>query len=266
MYNYNNMSTKNMRKHTFSPVLLLPGEIRNRIYDFVFEAKSSPSSNLGLPSTCRQTWTETALLPFLRSKFQFTSVQDLMKFVDKLDYQQRCAIRHVKLAFWEGLPDIWRVSKVVSKFSVADSTPTLDMKSMTWKNKQRAALTADHHLLKEHEDKAPLPGTKRAKQATKAERKAAKGKVKTGNAVKKGEFITRILPGLEVVEVEYVYEIPEPLHLADRHSLRNSLWWEHAHPENYEKIERLMSIWLSGDGKVEVLGPVCHYVDAEGAV
>jgi hypothetical protein len=58
-------------------------------------------------------------------------------------------------------------------------------------------------------DKAPLPGSKAAKQAAKAERKDARGKAKKDKIGTKEKCITQILPGVQVVEVGYVYHSPK---------------------------------------------------------
>jgi hypothetical protein len=58
------------------------------------------------------------------------------------------------------------------------------------------------------EDK-PEPGTKRAKQAAKAERTSAREKAREDTTAKKRKHITQMLLDVEAVEVGYVYHGPK---------------------------------------------------------
>jgi hypothetical protein len=117
-------------------------------------------------------------------------------------------------------------------------------------------------------DKALLPSSMAAKQAARAERKDARGKGKKGKMGTKEKSITQMLPGVQVVEVEYVYHSPkwhclianyynlEHAQLAidsfpDLQTAQNVIWHELNTPE-CEEMRVLLSKWLNRSGGVEV--------------
>jgi hypothetical protein len=124
-----------LRNQKESPLLRLPAELRDKIYGYVFSGGRiiphfSPIRNtfaifqgfirnqtifgpvhgdnpLALLYVCRQTYAETALLPFQEFVFAVggLGVDSFNLMMDAFTKQQRESIRHVALSSW-GLPKI----------------------------------------------------------------------------------------------------------------------------------------------------------------
>jgi hypothetical protein len=96
-----------------SPLLVLPGELRNIIYGYIFDEdtyyfrKYTTSHtdrstiikklNLSILGVCRQTYTEAALLPFSLNTFSFTSSKALDLAKKSHTRAQRCAIASIRI-------------------------------------------------------------------------------------------------------------------------------------------------------------------------
>ncbi|KAI0583368.1 hypothetical protein Alg130_05707 [Pyrenophora tritici-repentis] len=87
---------------TNSPLLRLPSELRNRIFDYVYtDAAMKPDKNaMALPLTCRQLNHETAILPYKYCVFSFALYKyeavAFTKFLDASTKAQLCAIESIE--------------------------------------------------------------------------------------------------------------------------------------------------------------------------
>jgi hypothetical protein len=116
------------RNRRNSPLLRLPGELRNRVYEYAMSgvtisvfpapkpwspaqlhahvadtataltAMSSPSDTISLTRVCRQIHVETRLLPFRAFTFHINSDGSFSKFVDSLLPIQRDAISTIEMS------------------------------------------------------------------------------------------------------------------------------------------------------------------------
>ncbi|KAF2831193.1 hypothetical protein CC86DRAFT_271354, partial [Ophiobolus disseminans] len=82
-----------------SPLLRLPGEIRNAIYKYalchrVINVNGDPttSSLLGLTRTCRQIYNQTEILLYSQNKFQMFSRLELAPWLSKRTTRQLSVI------------------------------------------------------------------------------------------------------------------------------------------------------------------------------
>ncbi|CAN9348072.1 hypothetical protein CC77DRAFT_1019508 [Alternaria alternata] len=101
------------RNSDISPLLHLPGEIRNEIYQYVLnegvydfmDGIVSPTyecdERFALLRVCREIYNETRLLPFSLNTFHFGSFKVFHKFIIKFTTtKQRQAIRALDLEIW----------------------------------------------------------------------------------------------------------------------------------------------------------------------
>jgi hypothetical protein len=107
------MLRSTLHNQTNSPLLRLPSELRNRVYEYAlggdcepFTIKASPidfpMTLLDLPAlsllrSCRQIYHETANLPYTLIKSKFSDSTSISKFVDQRTPAQLQAIRHLVL-------------------------------------------------------------------------------------------------------------------------------------------------------------------------
>jgi hypothetical protein len=86
-------------------LLELPGELRNKIYDYVFpdnhDLVVSPNhvQPLALLHACRQIRLETNILPYLRSTFHLTSLESLTSWKEMRTVQQLKAVSRIVVSF-----------------------------------------------------------------------------------------------------------------------------------------------------------------------
>jgi hypothetical protein len=101
------------RNQLESSFLRLPAELRNGIYDLVFELGTyeidsdadcaalpllcHPKASLGLLFTCRQVNAETMILPYKQNMFSFSTLQDIPRFLDERTPAQERAIEVIEL-------------------------------------------------------------------------------------------------------------------------------------------------------------------------
>jgi hypothetical protein len=98
-----------------SPFLRIPGELRNRIYDYLFSGvKIRPvrkaTDLINIFFVCRQLYAETALLPYRESTFAFQAVRTpirfrkgkavVSEFLAKRTYAQLLAMQHFEIWVW----------------------------------------------------------------------------------------------------------------------------------------------------------------------
>ena len=78
--------------------------------------RAPPQLSLSLTRTCRQTYSETALLPFELHTFLFWAPRDVDTFVRKLLSPQRQAVKSISLSSWYGewLLGCWRSTMLTS--------------------------------------------------------------------------------------------------------------------------------------------------------
>jgi hypothetical protein len=274
-----------VRNRYGSPLLRLPGEIRNRIYDFVFEDvvhdikypeevrcgeleipadyvkpryEETPPSYLGLLTSCSAIYKEVQILPFTLPTFKFGSVHDFMRFHAALTYVQRSAIHRVRFEIEGANPDIAHVDCKALRGS--DDSPA-----------PRHAGNANE--VKRHDDRKKQSASKMERQVAKAQRTAAK-KAKKGKGKGKGNFkgkgntlqeldeeetvvvhkgakksqrsISLLLPCLRRVEVVY------KLYGAKWHGLPETdqsieVIRQHADQEWKKTNRELFEKWLEGD-------------------
>ncbi|KAF2831211.1 hypothetical protein CC86DRAFT_378095 [Ophiobolus disseminans] len=90
------------RSQRISPLLRLPGELRNIIYKSLFDKElvfngiywpTKPKEWLALLLTCRMLYDETVLLPFRHCTFQFHSLHIFQQTLPQIQLRQRKAIR-----------------------------------------------------------------------------------------------------------------------------------------------------------------------------
>jgi hypothetical protein len=102
---------------TNSPLLRLPAELRNRVYEYVFgdvrlilgncpgarimTNTGHDVSALALATTSRQLYVETKLLPFVLGHLLAYSVGYLMSGIKKLGPEQRQAIRNIESDYYD---------------------------------------------------------------------------------------------------------------------------------------------------------------------
>jgi hypothetical protein len=114
-------SSSTERNDRESPLLRLPAETRNQIYEsalsnptyeFGLEGRGRASNpnfephRLGLLRTCRRLYHDTRLLPFNLNEFQFDWSLTLRSFHDILTVAQRHAVRRVNFYFDFGFEDV----------------------------------------------------------------------------------------------------------------------------------------------------------------
>ncbi|KAH7076568.1 hypothetical protein BKA63DRAFT_411359, partial [Paraphoma chrysanthemicola] len=141
--NTNKFST--IRNDLNSPLLRLPGEIRNLIYGYVlcegsyeirhswrnltfaFYIQRKVHYRLSLLAVCRRTYEETALLSFSLNKFSFVETYALEEYlIRNLHVAQRNAIRSIGITVFPGFDDSEEI-KVNSAYShLDDFLPTVD--------------------------------------------------------------------------------------------------------------------------------------------
>lgn len=94
-----------------SPLLRLPPELRNRIWTYVLSTKDdiTPDADgkdfkwnleeihLDIIGVCRQTYAETAMLPFALGSFRFRNFNRMQQLLDITFPEQRSAISKIKL-------------------------------------------------------------------------------------------------------------------------------------------------------------------------
>ncbi|KAH3940486.1 hypothetical protein HBI56_095760 [Parastagonospora nodorum] len=254
-----------VRNRYGSPLLSLPGEIRNHIYDFVFKTSSTISSiqkNSSAKSpTSPQTvaiYKEAHILPFTLPTLKFGSVHDFMRFHAGLTYVQRSAIKRVRFEIQGANPDIAHVDHQALRGS--DDSPA-----------PRRAGNANE--VKKHDDRKKQSASRMERQVTKAQKIAAE-KAKKGKGKGKGNFkgegntlqepdeeetaivhkgakrsqqsISLLLPCLEQVEVVYKhygakwYGLSETDQSHERIKQYADEEWKTTNRELFEK-------WLEGD-------------------
>ncbi|KAF2831298.1 hypothetical protein CC86DRAFT_401839 [Ophiobolus disseminans] len=101
-----------LRNQTELPVLRLPPEIRNYIYDFALDLKSDQLhhdnhhdwNRFNLSYMCRQLYAETAelyftvkILPLIRGGASFATIREMVSTIEAFSSAQRNAITKVKL-------------------------------------------------------------------------------------------------------------------------------------------------------------------------
>jgi hypothetical protein len=102
---------------TNSPLLRLPAELRNRVYEYVFgdvrlilgnrpgarimTNTGHDANALALATTSRQLYVETKLMPFVLGHLLAYSVGYLMSGIKKLGPEQRQAIRNIEFAYYD---------------------------------------------------------------------------------------------------------------------------------------------------------------------
>jgi hypothetical protein len=124
--------------------LELPGELRNKIYDYVFpnshDLVVSPNhvQPLALLHTCRQIYLETSILHYLRSTFHFTSLESLASWKGARTAQQLKAVSRIVVSLdlrqsdsvdyrlFEGMSGLEHVLLKVIKAKDADYEGTWD--------------------------------------------------------------------------------------------------------------------------------------------
>jgi hypothetical protein len=121
------LSTRRTRRNRqISPLLRLPGEIRNSIYGYMFASERiifarrsgasvedtppEPRLSFGLLRTCRQINAETNLLPYRLLTFAFErdlvvlALNALRQFMSKTTIAQSASIQHLELVYWHISP------------------------------------------------------------------------------------------------------------------------------------------------------------------
>lgn len=109
---------RTQRNAAASPLLRLPGELRNRIYEFIFEditfeikhsayiptqsPNPRPVHNLALLQTCRQIHSEAKVLPLVLRTICFRDMTGLNRLVRSLATDQRCAITSLRYKLISG--------------------------------------------------------------------------------------------------------------------------------------------------------------------
>ena len=119
-----------LQNQKMSPLLRLPREIRNRIYDYAFSVqftivRNNPSyptrltfragdaypllkrnsfaKLLAVTRVCRQIYSEAALLPFRLNVFRIHQLATLVKFTEYMQPAQRAAITTLRLGLYDAM-------------------------------------------------------------------------------------------------------------------------------------------------------------------
>lgn len=138
------ISHSTLRNHRASPLLRLPGELQNTIYEHVLEShrispRRKPQHCASLLFVCRQIYTDTALLPYRQFTFCFDAIHrgkrkwTLEDFARRRSKDQIQAIRRLKLVtidLWE--TRMWDENCMVEDCLplVLDSFPQLEILKM----------------------------------------------------------------------------------------------------------------------------------------
>ncbi|EAT88114.2 hypothetical protein SNOG_04354 [Parastagonospora nodorum SN15] len=220
--------------------------------------EETPSSYLGLLTSCSAIYKEAHILPFTLPTLKFGSVHDFMRFHAGLTYVQRSAIKRVRFEIQGANPDIAHVDHQALRGSDGSPAP-------------RRAGNANE--VKKHDDRKKQSASKMERQVTKAQKTAAK-KAKKGKGKGKGNFkgegntlqeldeeetaivhkgakrsqrsISLLLPCLEQVEVVYKhygakwYGLSETDQSDERIKQYADEEWKTTNRELFEK-------WLEGD-------------------
>lgn len=138
-----------------SPLLSLPGELRNKIYLYVFEgatcfARASSAATvlvkyrdtdgkdiphtLAFAHTCRQTRAEFGLLPFISARFCCNSVHDIVALGRALGPVQRAAIRDISVLLVKEheLKEFYQWNSLEERRDLGITGTSIWPRKMTW--------------------------------------------------------------------------------------------------------------------------------------
>jgi len=206
LQNKTDLSRVTRRNKQQSPLLILPGEIRNNIYGHLFgdinASRRTPTGKkpywLGLLMACHSLYYEGKLLPFTLGTWKFNTIEDLNNILPKSTHLQRHLITDVKFLLWDGIPDVLDI---------------VDADEEEWEDyRDRRIARKKKHITVQTSRQSVKTSSKQIKQAEKSAKKAAKMESKGGKLAqdrhRTNTGISHKLPGLRRVEVGSIYHTP----------------------------------------------------------